>query len=359
MDYSSLIPVADSIPAPAWVFIILEQLIFLLHIILINAVLGGALILLFGRFMGKESDTVYNRHMPVAGKLPVMVALAINLGVPPLLFMQVVFGHFFYSSSVLMAVYWIMIIPLLILAYYGIYIHKGRFLRSPLLSKISLVTALLFILYIGYIQVANNALMEQPEAWTAYFSQRGGTFLNTANPAFLPRYLHFIVSSVAVGGLLYALVFRTKKEAVENREESVRGGLRIFAVATAVQIVVGSWYLLSIPADIVRQFMGGHVAATLFLLTGVVAGIGALVTGWSGYFKATLLLALVTLAAMVITRYQLRLMVLSDHFRVSDLQLNPQYGVMLLFLVVLVAGLVAIGYMLKVGFNKTERSEAQ
>ncbi|HNQ36580.1 MAG TPA: hypothetical protein PLX49_09435 [Prolixibacteraceae bacterium] len=358
MDYTSLIPVADSIPAPAWLFVILEQLIFLLHIVLINAVLGGALIMLFGRNMEKDSGTAYNRYMPVAAQLPVMVALAINLGVPPLLFMQVVFGHLFYTSSVLMAVYWIMIIPLLILAYYAIYIHKLKFLRSPLLSKLSLGTAILFILYIGYIQVANNALMEQPESWTAYFAQRGGTFLNSTHQTFLPRYLHFIVSSVAIGGLLFALVFHFRKETVEKREESIRRGLRIFALATAVQVVVGCWYLLTLPREFILQFMGRNALATFFLLAGAVCGTGAMVTAWSGQFKTTILLTLATLAAMIITRYQLRIMYLNDHFSVSELTLNPQYGVMALFLIILVAGLVVIGYMLKVGFNKTERSAA-
>ena len=76
--------------------------------------------------------------MPVAKKLPVMIALGINMGVPPLLFLQVVYGNLFYSSSVLMAVYWILIIPLLILAYYGTYIHIFRYGKSPWFSKLSL-----------------------------------------------------------------------------------------------------------------------------------------------------------------------------------------------------------------------------
>ena len=81
MDYQSLIPFADTIPAPAWVFIVLEQLLFLLHILLVNAVLGGAIIVLFKRFSGNDASA--EQSLPVAKKLPVMVALAINLAVPP------------------------------------------------------------------------------------------------------------------------------------------------------------------------------------------------------------------------------------------------------------------------------------
>ena len=358
MDYQSLIPTAESIPAPSWIFIVLEQLLFLLHIVLVNAVLGGAIIVLFKRISGKDNENIKNWHLPVAKKFPVMVALGINLGIPPLLFLQVVYGHLFYTSSVLMAVYWIIIIPLLILAYYGLYIHIGKFGTSPWFSKLSLLTAILFILYLGFMLVANNSLMEQPENWTAYFENRGGTVLNLSNPAFFPRYLHFIAASIAIGGLLYAVVYHFKKDAPDEKNEKIKGALKIFAAATALQVVIGFWYLLAIPQDFILQFMGQNLWATLFLLLGILVGIGAMVTGFMGKLKPTILQLLITLVAMIITRYNLRMMYLADNFQLKQLELTPQYGVMILFFVVLLVGLVAIAYMLKVGFNTTERRAA-
>jgi hypothetical protein len=352
MDYQSLIPVADTIPAPAWIFIVLEQLLFLLHILLVNAVLGGAIILLFKQFSGNDA-TIAEQNLAVAKKLPVMVALAINMAIPPLLFLQVVYGHLFYSSSVLMAVYWIIIIPVLILAYYGTYIHVGKFTKSPLFSKLALLTAIVLILYVGFMLVANNALMERPESWTAYFENRGGTFLNL-NAAFIPRYLHFITASVAVGGLLFALVYFFKKE-IENKETKIKNALKIFAIATAAQVVVGFWYLLSIPQDLIPQFMGQNLSATIFLMLGILTGIGALVTAFLGKLRPTVVMLLLTMVAMLITRFNLRTMYLSDNFRVGSLELSPQYGILALFLLVLLAGLAAIYYMLKIGFNQQER----
>jgi len=353
MDYQSLIPFADTIPAPAWVFIVLEQLLFLLHILLVNAVLGGAIIVLFKRFSGNEVAAA-EQNLPVAKKLPVMVALAINLAIPPLLFLQVVYGHLFYSSSVLMAVYWIIIIPILILAYYGTYIHVGKFTKSPLFSKLALLTAIVLILYVGFMLVANNALMEQPDSWTAYFENRGGTVLNL-NAAFIPRYLHFITASVAVGGLLFALVYFFKKD-MDNKDARIKSALKIFAIATAIQVVIGFWYLLSIPQDLIPQFMGQNLAATIFLMLGILAGIGALVTAFLGKLRPTIAMLLLTVISMIITRFNLRTMYLSDNFQVGSLELSPQYGILALFIVVLLAGLGAIYYMLKVGFNQKERS---
>jgi hypothetical protein len=357
MDFNSLIPNPEAIPAPTWVFILLEQLLFLLHIIVVNAVLGGALLMLFKRLKAKETTEMASLHQPIAVKLPVLIALGINFGIPPLLFLQVVFGHLFYTSSVLMATYWIMIIPLLILAYYGLYLHKGKLLSSPWFSKFSLALAVLILLYIGFMLVSNNALMEQPEKWTGYFDNRGGSLLGISLATFLPRYLHFVAASIAIGGLFYAVVFKFMKKDVENRDNKINSGLRIFAIGTSVQIIVGFWYLLALPQDFMLQFMGQNLLATIFLMLGIVVGIGALITGFLGKFTATILLTLLTLVAMIITRHNLRIMYLKDNFQMSELQLNPQYGVLILFLAVLLIGVAAIIYMLKVGF-KTNNGRA-
>ncbi len=353
MDYQVLIPSPDAIPAPAWLFIVLEQLLFLLHLIVINAVVGGAFILLFKRLAGKGGRQLYEVQGPIAKKLPVMVALGINFAIPPLLFLQVVYGHLFYSSSVLMASYWILIIPLLILAYYGTYVHAGQFLKRPLLSKFSLILAVIILLYVALMLVSNNALMEQPEKWTAYFGNRGGSILDFSDVGFWPRFFHFLAASLAVGGLLYSIVHQLSRGEDPEKTGKVRNGLMIFAVATAIQILVGFWYLLAIPRDIMLGFMGGDLPATIILMLGIVLGISAMVFAFLGKLKLTIIHTLMTIAVMIVTRFNLRMMYLADDLQLSKLELHPQYGILALFLVVLLAGLAAIFYMLKVGFNKT------
>jgi hypothetical protein len=354
MDPNTLIPVPDAIPAPPWVFIVLEQLLFLLHILVINAVLGGFLILLFNRLRKQGSNNLSENGLSVAKKLPVLIALGINFGIPPLLFLQVVYGHLFYSSSVLMGTYWIMIIPVLILAYYGAYIHSTKFLTAPWFSKMSLAVAALFVLYVGFMLVNNNSLMEQPEKWGAYFENRGGTILNWSDPAFLPRYLHFIVASLAVGGLLYAIVYKFGKNR-EEKEQKIKQGLLVFAIATSVQVVVGFWYLLAIPSDFMPNFMGQDLFSTIMLMVGIAAGIASLVFGFLGKLNAAIAHLVITIIAMIINRYNLRMMYLADNFQLNDLTISPQYGLLILFLLILLIGVGAILYMLKISSNKTEK----
>jgi len=68
-------------------------------------------------------------HKEIAPKLPMTVALTVNLGIPPLLFLQILYGNFIYVSTVLMAVYWLSIFVLIILSYYGTYLYSLKYDR--------------------------------------------------------------------------------------------------------------------------------------------------------------------------------------------------------------------------------------
>ena len=355
MDYNTLIPTAEAIPAPAWLFLVLNVLLFMLHILLINVLLGGSLVTLFSRLKRKDDSPENRLHGALASKIPTTFALGVNMGIAPLLFIQVIYGNLFYSSSVLMAVYWILIIPLLIIAYYGAYIHIRKYSTASVLSKTAIWITTLILLYIAFIFVNNLTLMNQPEKWTAYFDNRGGSILNWAEPTLIPRYLHFIAPSVAIAGLFMALVWNSRqKKGVQGAEVKVKSSLLIFGYATIAQIIVGLWFLLAIPRDFMLQFMGGNIIATLIFLLGFLSGIGAVATAFANKLRPTLIMLLVTVMSMVVTRAFLRDMYLDGKFSLGSLQMDPQYGVMILFFIILIIGLLAVGYMIKAGFTSKE-----
>lgn len=348
MDPSALVPTPDPIPAPPLILLVLEMLTFMLHILLINVVLGGSLIILFYR-LGNKNDALEN-SLPgsAAGKIPTAIALGINLGVAPLLFVQVIYGHLFYSSSVLMAVFWILIIPLLILAYYGAYIHIRKYDVSRTFSKIALILSVLFVLYIGLMFVNNLTLGVQPEKWSGYFANPGGTLLNMSDPTIFPRYLHFVTASVAVGGLFIALIwYLRKRRGTPDSDQKIRTGLMIFGGATAVQIVVGIWFLMALPRDIMLSFMGQDMFATIILMLGILSAIGALIFAFTGKLIPALVHLILTVVFMVITRQNLRSFYLEDVMRLDQLPLSPQYGMLILFLIVFVIGLGVVAWLVR------------
>ncbi len=119
--YESIIPTADTIPVHWLWFEVLLIFTFFIHMILMNFILGGSLLTVWDLLRGKLEKKA-------SGSIPTLIALTVNFGVPPLLFVQVLYGHLFYTSSVMVAVPWILVIPVLILAYYGAYlfVKKGR-----------------------------------------------------------------------------------------------------------------------------------------------------------------------------------------------------------------------------------------
>ncbi|MBN1478824.1 hypothetical protein JXA70_00980 [candidate division KSB1 bacterium] len=347
MNPTSLVPTPDAIPAPAWLFWLLGIVMFALHILVINTLLGSSIIMLVGRLVRKKAETPVVLAQNTAVKTMALFAFGINLGVAALLFLQVLYGHFMYTSSVLMAVYWILVIPLLILAYYAGYLHIRS--TSPTISIVALSVSTAILLYIGFVYVNNMTLMLMPEKWTAYFANRGGTVLNTSDPIFWPRYVHFLVASVAVSGVFLALVQAHRaKKGIASTGLKIVTGLHIYAWATCLQVLIGLWFLLSLPKDIMMSFMGGNLIHTIILALGILLALGAIFMAFKGKLKATLYHLLAIVFLMVINRANLRSLYLKEHFSFQSLELSPQYGVLALFLLILLIGLGAVYYMIKI-----------
>src|ERR1043166_208473 len=117
------------IPAPEPLLHGLLILTFVLHALFMNLTLGGTLITLCTDWLAVRTGREQYRRMAASlgGFLPTAMGLAVLLGVGPLLFLQTLYGQFFYTASILIGNFWIALIAVLITAYYGLYAYKyGR-----------------------------------------------------------------------------------------------------------------------------------------------------------------------------------------------------------------------------------------
>lgn len=349
MDAVRLIPCAEAIPAPWWFLEFLGVLTLLLHFLFVNVALGGTLIVWFSRARATftASESVFPNLL--RRKLPTTLALAINLGVAPLLFFQVLYGHFFYTSSILMAWFWILVIPVLILGYYGAYVHATPGGRRERLGALALTITAMALLYIAFAFENNVSFLLRPEAWQVYFESAAGRHLALADPALWPRYLHFVTASVAVAGLFGALVQRVRGSRSENTTVDPKGGagLKVFAYATTVQVFIGFWFLVAIPEEVLKYFMGSNPLYTALLLLGVALALGSILSAFNGRLWLTLGFLLPTVGVMVLMRTFLRYAYLERAFRAEDLAVLPQNSVLTLFLVIFVAGLFIVWRMFR------------
>lgn len=346
MNPADLIPAPDAIPVSWGWFQVLLIATFVVHLLLMNAMLGGAIIALLASFRRDERSLAITRD--AAAKIPFTVAFAVNAGVAPLLFLQVLYGHLVYTSSILMAAYWLSVILLLLVAYYSLYLFYFKFdaLGAGRAVVVGLATVLL--LAIAFLFTNNWTLALAPERWEGYFTRPGGVLLNLSEPTLWPRYLHFVFGSLAVGGLFIALLWdRRARRGVPDARENVTVGLRWFTHATVAQVLLGSWWLMALRADVRKLFMGGSIFATALLGVGFVLALLAIVTGFRRRIWPTVWLTVATMVVMVLMRDTVRAGYLASYFHPSQLTVVPQYSPLILFLVSFAIGIAFVIYMLR------------
>lgn len=342
---SALIPTPDAIPVAWGWFQGLLMLMFPFHLLLMNAMLGSTAIALYARVKGGETDVRLSHELAKA--LPFLVAFTINLGVAALLFIQVIFGHLLYTSSVLMAVFWLSVPMALIVAYYAVYLYDFRFVSLGSRGVLLIALALAIFLVIAFFFSNNMTLMLEPQRWNAYFQNPGGTILNTDSAVIWPRYLHLVIGGLAVGGLFVALFGRYKSARdPQLGARAIALGMNLFMALTVAQIAVGFWFLFSVPRPVMLLFMGGSATATALFAVGLLLTVAVL---WAGFRKNVVLsaaLAVPLVFVMAFMRDALRSGYLKPFFAPEMLTVLPHYSPLFVFLLSLVVGIAVICWMI-------------
>lgn len=352
MDPVSLVPVPDAIPVHwFWLHLLLTVTTFL-HFVAMNIMLGTGFIAFSLPFWRGDDVMPLNTH--IAKTLPYSIAFTINFGVAPLLFLQVLYGQFFYTSSILMGVYWLSIFGILIVSYYAAYIYRLVDDRGGM-GRLYVAAAVLLLLGVSLLFSNNVSIMQMPEVWAGYFSDRAGGMLNFSDPALLPRYLHFMASAVAIGGLAIALYFEIRKRrGATDGDEWIRLGCNWFTYATIINFGIGFWFLGALPeAAYDPATLGGKIFFIL-IVGSVVTIIPSVVYAQTGRIIPATGWALATVLLMTLSRDILRLTYLKPYFSLSELPYVPQYSPFIIFLLAVLGGVYLVGWMLKTVWNSKE-----
>ncbi|MDI6804426.1 MAG: hypothetical protein QME58_11375 [Bacteroidota bacterium] len=362
----TMIPDIDPIalPAPIWLLKFLLLLTFTLHILAMNVAVGGGFVAAFSEYFGrkKKSQNHFELSRGIAKMLPPFTAFTITLGVAPLLFLQVLYGQFFYTSTILMAWPWLSVIIIFILAYYGYYIFSFHWekLNGKRLWVVSISSILLAT--IGLIYVNNIVLMLTPDKWKAmYFANPHGTHLNYDDATIIPRYLHYMISAMAVAGVVVIMWgIRKLKTNDQLGKWAIRYGAWWFLIPTFINIAIGLWWLIALPRDFMLMFMGGNQLATGYFLAGLASifvSIMLMFVGMNaakpvGKLMAAKLFFLISIVTMILMRHELREAYLKPYINWDAVKTEPQWGVIIIFVLLLVGGLITVGWMVKKSFGK-------
>jgi hypothetical protein len=361
-----MFPAVDPIPlpAPVWLFKALHVLTLALHFITVEMLLGGLLMATLLNLLGSGKPPSHagaslrlNASAALARRLPIVMTFVINLGVPPLLFAQVLYGRALYTSSVLIGFYWIAVIFLLMACYWLLY----RFAAGTEAGRAVWWQGLLAWLLaaaIAKIYSTNMTLMLRPEVWGDMYARTAqGTHLPPSDPTLMPRWLFMITGGLWVSGIW--MIWVAGRRVFENPVRSYLGALggRLAAVMLAVQSLAAMWVMRTQP-DTVNQALASN---PLYHYAGLVWAGAAVVTllfaAWAAFARPTsraagwvgAILVLVTVLGMTLYRDGIRdLTLLGKGFDVWQRTIVTNWSVVILFLVLFVAGLGAAGWLVSV-----------
>jgi len=283
MDPSTTLPVPRDIPLPLpldrFVLEVAVVILFLAHILFVNLMVGGSTLSLVYEMVGLRRKKYDALARVWAETITVNKSLAVVLGVAPLLVVNVLYTVHFYTANALTGSAWIMIIPLVTVAFLLGYLHKYSWdvlseSKGLHIAIGAMATAIFWL--VPLIFLANINLMLFPERWTEV---RG--FLSAVTiQNVLPRYLHFLLASLAITGLFGVAWFGRAEFDLPgrlpgfDRPKILRRCYELAFGATLMQILVGTLVYFTLPWQGVSFFM------TAVILLGVTFAVVSLTLLW-------------------------------------------------------------------------------
>jgi len=337
------------LPAPAWLAQGLQALTLSLHWVFL-AITAGCV---GGLLLGRKDPDLRRRLAEMAA---LSLAVAMTLGIAPLLFVQVLYGQFFYSANILMGYVWLGLLAIMIAAFYLLHYCRrqavlDRHLRLPALVALGLMGMAAVIL------VANATLTQTPQAWRA-FSANGGTKPYLADPAFWPRWSMAAAALLAGGGLFLAIWRRAKSQG------SVRSATAAAIVGMLAMLGVAAWIAKSLPAGVAEKLSAGPesifaYAVMVAVAAAIVLAVLSLRTRSLAVLSLSGLALFVGLLATAAARDTIRRAALSPGFDVAAVAVHPQWDTFVVWAGVFVAGLGLCAYMIALTVRSERRLAAE
>jgi len=227
----------------AW-YAVLSVVTLWMHVVFMTYVLGGTLMLgvagLRG-MLGRSAPESVWRPVTVVLKdwMPFVLSAAITAGVAPLLFVQVLYQREFYTANLLMFHRWMSILPVLIVAFYMLYLLKAHRLerREALRGVVALAVAAC-VVYVAWSWVENHLLSLDRGAWAAQYESEAMVY---ARPAVPLRVGFWIAGALFTAPALIAWQLRGGasgvSEGAAHRSARALAGLAVVSGAVACAAV--------------------------------------------------------------------------------------------------------------------------
>ena len=279
-------------PGPTAFYLTLYVLAFALSQALMHYVLAGSLYVAWTTMWpGKASAP--REQQPLAATLrdwmPFFLGAAITAGVAPLLFIQIVYQRQFYTANLLLWWRWMMVVPVLIVAFYLLYLIKSSIMLKwprPGRAAVGFGPASCFV-FVGFCWTANHLLGNSAAAWPEVYATGRLPFDAWT---VVPRMLiwgggSFATMTVIVGWQLRYQELRQPGQVIFNSTRPL-AALSLGGLGVAVTAATASVLQTDGPT---RQLLFGNLALPYVLLT--VLGVAVQMTAWIIHWRSERLIA--------------------------------------------------------------------
>jgi hypothetical protein len=338
---------------------------FTLHAVPMNLWYAGIVVAMLLTVVGGEQGRRFSARL--MRQMPVIIALGINFGIVPLLFIQVGFGSVFYPATILMAWPWLLVVVLLLPAYYGVYVYSYALVKpsgrlSWFLRTAGWGAAILFPL-IGFIFANAMSLMENMARWEKLYSANSfhgaaiGTALNTGDRRLWPRWLLMfgLALTTTAAWVVVDAGWFAGRESDDYHRWARRFAWKLYLLGIAWFAAAGSWYVFGTWSAATKEVMLKQPWIVLTVATAIAPGVAwllLLLSGRSGGRVGRPLAALVGVVQFgvvllnAVSRQIVQHLEIGATYNILEQPARVQWAPLAIFLAVAALALFVVGWLI-------------
>ena len=341
---------------PLWsvFYLMLFVLTFVLHQVLMQYVLGGILYVGWATAFPGPGTTPrcgLPLAMMIRDWMPFMLSAAITAGVAPLLFVQILYPHHFYTANLLLSWRWMMIIPVLIVAFYLLYLIKSEFLmRASYVVRLAIVVfAAGSFVFVGLAWTINHLTSLQEAQWPEIYQSGISVSVTTVVLRML------IWCSASFTGMAFVAGWQLAPSDNEEMVGEVRRVSTLCLAVLVIQLIAGAAYAV-VSDEASRSLIFGQFSLPYV----VVAVVGIAIQAWAwfkqrglkSFSRGLLTIAgtgcILTLTAAAVVRESIRLSVVNIEELNQRNHDAAQIGGLWVFLIFAVVNILLIALCVRV-----------
>ncbi len=219
------------LPAASAVYATLMIVTFAIHLLAAQFLLGGSAYLAWRGLVAPAGDSVLRKLF--VDWLPFAMGVTITLGVAPLLFVQILDQQGFYTANLLLFHRWMAVLPVLIVAFYLLYVQKGstRIREHALFGRALPAVVFSCVAFVGFSWSENHLLSLDRGVWSSFYASARWFY---PAPELLPRALMMLAASLPGLAIVATLLLRGRPQEERHAAATTLRGLLILGAVVAI-----------------------------------------------------------------------------------------------------------------------------